>query len=262
MTRCIVLLAVVLGCVQAFAADEPPARNGEIVDTAGVKTTLTEFNYRDPNVGIFDGGHDAVALFTNAQGTGMEIMIPNAAISSITFDGGVAEVKYRVRGSDATLKGRWALKGLFYGHSDGKFVQFPDFKVKTATFTTPPSGNDAPLPTLGSTMVLTDGSSVKIAGLNRQSIQQIGRITYFLHFDDMRYTPPGASDFTTTKLADIASIELGNGDDVVVTLKSGTKAAGKLPTGQIHSCLGFTGICDLGPFRIDRTQVKSIQLGP
>jgi hypothetical protein len=288
MTQRAFLLAVVVVCTccELAVGDTPAAQpatwTATVVDSSGTETEVTDLEFAagdwrfdSHHLTRMEGGNNSdpshwIAIKTIT----FEIAIRLDSLISIEAHQKQVEVKYLWMGKEQTVKGTLE-SGKFQGTSAfGKFqLASGDLKQLKLNPVPTPIENKSRLP-LDTTLVLSDGTKVRVGDLRRQYAS-----TYIVHagfsnqytgaecdfYDDFQFLRGKA--LTTIGLNSLRSIEFGEKDDVIITTKDGKKATGTLTdsneivNGNNHfaGITAFSGIGENGVFLIERKLVKAIQ---
>jgi len=307
----ITLLTIVVICtcsemaIGDSSATQPVKRTTIVVDSSGTKTEVTDleftnddwrFDRHQMDVGkpddyfMYWDPSDWIAIKT----TTFEFAIRLDSLISIEAKGKKVEVKYLWLNKEQTLQGSLE-SGTFQGKSD--FGKFELASVDLKQLKSNPVPSNAPLGTMvtvapeqfnqivhavenmiktpfDATLVLLDGTKIKIGNLNRQykwilikheHFANESRSNQYDFYDDFQFLRGKA--LASTSLDSLTSIEFGKKDDVTITTKDGKKATGTLTdsneivNGNNHfaGITAFSGISENGIFLIDPKEVKAIQ---
>jgi hypothetical protein len=200
------------------------------------------------------------------------LAIPFANVISVEFKEGKAkderqcEVKYLQWGEERSARGNLSWPVAVQGKTDfGNFALRLE-KIQRITFKTAPAQvKPTSAPKYDATLLLSDGTKVRVSELKRSFYVSRGDGPASL--PTLKFVK--GESMLEVRFDDTKSIEFGSGDRVTVTLKTGKAVSGTLrPKPSRFSgspsdgITGFTGVCDRGPFVIDLEHVKAVEFDP
>jgi hypothetical protein len=278
---------------KASSGNAPPTakRTATVVDSSGTETEVTDLEFaasdwRFDRHGerltriMLDGGRNDYYFFgwdpshwIAIKTKTFEIAIRLDSLISIEANQKDVEAKYLWIGKEETARG--ALEsGQFKGTSAfGKFeLASGDLKQLKSNPAPTPVENRSRSP-LDTTLVLSDGMTVRVGDLRRQYAWTHTEHRYFANeytsteydfYDDFQFLRGKA--LATIGFDSLTSIEFGEKDDVTITTKDGKKATGTLTdineivNGNNHfaGITAFSGIGENGVLLIERKLVKAI----
>jgi hypothetical protein len=283
MKNTVFLLALVLVVLssQGFAADQHK-RRAVVVDRSGVVSEVSElrltegYDYTYNNIwwGQYNSSTESYAKMA-IETPPFYIAVLVRSLVSIDVKGKIWNVTYRWDGCDKTISGNFAGGGSFTGKTDFGAFKLDSKNLKQLKFKGPPTsvakGCRRPY---DATLILRGGAKVPVADLRRfdnycdSSGYIIGCRHVSRYYADVRFLR--GDSVLTVPFDNISTIEFMNIPEdswnftegsVIVTLKNGKKATGKVPDKNDARIKGFIGMCDRGEFFIEPYHVQRILFG-
>lgn len=223
MKKIVFLLVFMLaGVPSAVFGAERQERTAVLLDKDGMAWEITGvFVHTEP--GGFYESRFSLTVVTDT----FEVAIPTECLISVEVKGENCEIRYQWMGHRQTISGK-AASDIIGGKS---YVGYPGWKfdnLKKLTFKEDPAGMKWEKPPLyETTLVLTDGTKVPVANLNRISSQSypaaplsgIKEGTVFTPHNDVGFLQEKTAP--TIKFEDIKSMEFPTENSIILTLRQG-----------------------------------------
>jgi hypothetical protein len=223
MKKIVFLLVFMLaGVPSAVFGAEGQERKAVMISNAGEAWEITGvFVYTEP-----EGFYKSRFCLTVVTDT-FKVAIPPENLISVEVKGENCVVRYRWMGQEQTISGK-AASDIIGGKS---YVGYPDWKfdiLKKLTFKEDPADMKWEKPPLyETTLVLTDGTRVPVANLNRISSQSYSAAPLSGMKEGTVFTPHNDVGFLqektapTIKFEDVRSMEFPTENSIILTLRQG-----------------------------------------
>ncbi len=225
MKKIVFLLVFILaGVLSAVFGAEGQERTAVLLDNAGEAWEITGvFVYTEPG-----GFYESRFCLTVVTDT-FKVAIPPENLISVEVKGENCVVRYRWMGQEQTISGKAASKQIggksYVGYTKWKF----DI-LKKLTFKEGPADMKWEKPPLyETTLVLTDGTRIPVANLNRISLQSYPAAPLSGIKEGTGFTPHNDVGFfrgetaPSIKFEDIKSMEFPTENSIILTLRQGIK---------------------------------------